>query len=196
MMMSIPTFSIIVPVYKTKAYLNECVASVLAQSFRNFELILVDDGSPDECPQICDSYAQQDYRIRVIHKSNGGLSSARNAGLDVANGEYVLFLDSDDFWKHANLLSNIDDIIRLTKADAMIFGIEHFDTNEQTFYPAWQKRYSEYDSSRKRNLADLMKQNFFVACACDKAIKREFVERHGLRFRHYSKNRIQKHLIL
>lgn len=185
MMMSIPAFSIIVPVYKTKAYLNECVASVLAQSFRNFELILVDDGSPDECPQICDSYAQQDHRIRVIHKSNGGLSSARNAGLDVANGEYVLFLDSDDFWKHTNLLSSIADRIKLTQADVIIFGIEHFDTNEQTFYPAWQKCYGGYDSSSKRNLDELMKHNIFVACACDKAIKRAMIEKRGLRFKLY-----------
>ena len=90
--------SIIVPVYKVEAYLTACVESVLAQTYQNFELILVDDGSPDNCPSMCDEFAARDSRIRVIHKENGGLSSARNAGIDAANGTYLAFLDSDDLW--------------------------------------------------------------------------------------------------
>ena len=90
--------SIIIPVYKVEDYLSDCVESVLAQTYRNFELILVDDGSPDNCPQMCDDFATRDSRIRVIHKENGGLSSARNAGIDIARGEYLAFLDSDDLW--------------------------------------------------------------------------------------------------
>lgn len=89
--------SIIVPVYKVEAYLTRCVDSILGQTFSDFELILVDDGSPDSCPAICDEYAQKDSRVVVIHKSNGGLSDARNAGLDIARGEYIGFIDSDDF---------------------------------------------------------------------------------------------------
>ncbi len=89
--------SIIVPVYRTEAYLRNCVDSILSQSFRDWELLLIDDGSDDGAPAICDEYAASDPRIRVIHKSNGGLSSARNAGLDTACGEYVAFIDSDDF---------------------------------------------------------------------------------------------------
>ena len=88
--------SIIVPVYKAETYLHDCVESILSQSFRDFELILVDDGSPDSCGAICDEYAARDARVRVIHKKNGGVSSARNAGLDHAHGEYVVFIDSDD----------------------------------------------------------------------------------------------------
>lgn len=89
--------SIIVPVYKVEKYLRRCIDSILAQTFTDFELILVDDGSPDNCPTICDEYAQKDDRIRAIHKKNGGLSSARNTGMEVAQGKYFLFCDSDDY---------------------------------------------------------------------------------------------------
>lgn len=91
-----PLISIIVPIYKTEAYLQRCVDSILAQTYENLEVILVDDGSPDGCPEICDEYAKKDARVRVIHKENGGLSSARNAGLDIAQGDYIGFVDSDD----------------------------------------------------------------------------------------------------
>ena len=90
--------SVIVPVYKVEEYLSACVESVLAQTYQNFELVLVDDGSPDNCPQMCDEFAARDSRVRVIHKENGGLSSARNVGIDAAKGEYLAFLDSDDLW--------------------------------------------------------------------------------------------------
>lgn len=99
----IPVISVIIPVYKVEAYLERCVKSVLAQSLE-LEIILVDDGSPDECPELCDQWAQRDSRIRVIHKENGGLSSARNAGLAVCRGEYVSFVDSDD-WIEPGMLS-------------------------------------------------------------------------------------------
>ena len=88
--------SVIVPVYKVEAYLDACVQSILDQSYPDLEIILVDDGSPDHCPQMCEAWAAQDARIRVIHKTNGGLSSARNAGLELCTGEYIAFVDSDD----------------------------------------------------------------------------------------------------
>ncbi|MBO5091601.1 MAG: glycosyltransferase [Clostridia bacterium] len=89
--------SIIVPVYKVEKYLSECIDSILAQTYENFELVLVDDGSPDNSGKICDEYASRDKRIKVIHKGNAGVSSARNTGLDNANGDYITFIDSDDF---------------------------------------------------------------------------------------------------
>lgn len=89
--------SVIIPVYKVERYLNRCVESIAAQSYRNLEIILVDDGSPDQCGDMCDSWARKDARIRVIHKKNGGLSDARNAGIGAANGEYIVFVDSDDY---------------------------------------------------------------------------------------------------
>ncbi len=89
--------SIIIPVYKVEKYLRNCLDSVINQTYKNLEIILVDDGSPDACPQICDEYEKNDDRIKVIHKENGGLSSARNAGLDKCTGEYIAFIDSDDY---------------------------------------------------------------------------------------------------
>lgn len=89
-------FSIVVPVYRAQEYLPSCMKSLLAQTYRNVEIILVDDGSPDGCPQLCDMYAAQDARVRVIHKENGGPSDARNMGIEAAVGEYVVFVDADD----------------------------------------------------------------------------------------------------
>jgi glycosyltransferase involved in cell wall biosynthesis len=94
-----PFLSIIVPIYKVEMYLRECIDSILSQKFIDFELILVNDGSPDKCPHICDSYAEKDKRVKVIHKENGGLVSARKAGLSIASGNYVGFVDSDDWIK-------------------------------------------------------------------------------------------------
>jgi glycosyltransferase involved in cell wall biosynthesis len=98
-----PFLSIIVPIYNIEKYLPQCIESILRQSFNDFEIILVDDGSPDNCPSICDYYATLDNRIKVIHKKNGGLSDARNAGIDVASGEYLLFIDGDDYMKELSL---------------------------------------------------------------------------------------------
>lgn len=99
--------SIIIPVYKVEQYLRNCVESVINQTYTNWEMILVDDGSPDKCGEICDEYASIDQRIHVIHKVNGGLSSARNSALDLPpNGEFVTFLDSDDFW-HSEYLETL-----------------------------------------------------------------------------------------
>ena len=91
-----PLISIIVPIYRVEEYLDRCVQSILAQTYKDIEIILVDDGSPDRCPQMCDEYALKDARIKVIHKQNGGLSSARNAGMERMSGEYFMFVDSDD----------------------------------------------------------------------------------------------------
>ena len=89
--------SIIIPVYKVEAFLSRCVESALSQTYKDIEIILVDDGSPDKCPQICDKFEKKYPQIRVVHKQNGGLSSARNAGMKVATGDYILFIDSDDW---------------------------------------------------------------------------------------------------
>lgn len=100
--------SIIVPIYNVIQYLPQCMESILAQTWQDMEIILVDDGSKDECPQLCDEYAVQDSRVRVIHKPNGGLSDARNAGMRVAKGEWVYFIDSDD-WMHPDALQQLHD---------------------------------------------------------------------------------------
>lgn len=115
-----PKLSVIIPIYKVEDYLERCVKSVLNQDYRDLEVILVDDGSPDRCPQICDELAKTDDRIVVIHKPNGGLSSARNAGIEVAKGEYLAFLDSDDQWAEEALQSLMDDLLK-SGADMLMF---------------------------------------------------------------------------
>lgn len=114
-------FSVIVPIYNIEKYIRRCIDSVLAQTFADFELILVDDGSPDGCPAICDEYAKKDERIRVIHKKNGGLVSARQAGIQVAEGEYIFNLDGDDA-VCPDALESAYAIIRDTKADMVSFS--------------------------------------------------------------------------
>lgn len=112
--------SVIVPVYNVEPYLNRCVDSILTQSFTDFELILVDDGSPDNCPAICDEYAKKDERVHVIHQENGGLSSARNAGIDWAfansDSEWLTFIDSDD-WVHTDYLKQLFETAMQAKVD-------------------------------------------------------------------------------
>jgi glycosyltransferase involved in cell wall biosynthesis len=99
--------SIIVPVYNVEPFISECINSILIQSYKNFELILVNDGSTDNSPTICEQYASKDKRIKVIHKANGGLSDARNWGLKFSSGEYVVFLDSDDYWNDCDALFSL-----------------------------------------------------------------------------------------
>ncbi len=117
-----PLFSIIVPVYNVEKYLNQCVESIVNQTYSNFEIILIDDGSPDNCPKMCDEWAKKDSRIKVVHKKNGGLSSARNAGINSASGDYILFADSDDFYNSSDTLMVLKNKIEDTKSDIVVFG--------------------------------------------------------------------------
>ena len=113
--------SVIVPVYKVEQYLEKCVNTIINQIYDNLEIILVDDGSPDECPKLCDSLAKTDKRIKVIHKTNGGLSDARNVGFEASKGKFVTFIDSDDYINThfvETLYKNIID----TNADLSIVG--------------------------------------------------------------------------
>lgn len=121
-----PKFSIIVPVYNVEKFLDECVQSVLRQSFSDWELLLVDDGSKDSSPQMCDKYSASDERILTIHKKNGGASDSRNVGLDHASGEYILFLDSDDFWNNENALAMLNSRLCEKNADCLLFGCTDF----------------------------------------------------------------------
>lgn len=102
-------FSVILPVYKVENYLRPCVDSILNQTYRDFEIILVDDGSPDKCPVICDDYARKDTRIKVIHKPNGGQADARNVGLEAAQGDYICYIDSDDYLANDGVLQLLAD---------------------------------------------------------------------------------------
>ncbi len=111
--------TVIVPIYKVEDYLDRCIESVVNQTYNNLEIILVDDGSPDNCPKMCDAWAKKDKRIKVIHKANGGLSDARNAGINVASGDFLFFVDSDDLLDNKCLEILMDNIIQ-TESDLSI----------------------------------------------------------------------------
>lgn len=135
-----PLISIIVPIYNVEKYLDECVKSIVNQTYKNLEIILVDDGSPDSCPQKCDEWSAKDKRIKVLHKPNGGLSDARNAGIEASKGEFIMFVDSDDFVKD-NIVGNLYSLLIKTTADVTCCGIFKYKNGES--YPV----YNEYIKS-------------------------------------------------
>lgn len=136
--MMTPKISVIVPVYKAEAYLHRCVDSILCQTFQDFELLLIDDGSPDKSGEICDEYALKDSRIRVFHKKNEGVSSARNLGIDYALGYYICFIDSDD-WVENEYLSNFGDLSFIGNDFLVLQGVERISNVSNKVQ--WQIRY-------------------------------------------------------
>lgn len=174
--MSSIKFTIIIPVYNVEKYLNECVESVLNQTYKNFEIILVDDGSTDNSPKMCDDFTEEDNRIKVIHKKNGGLSSARNAGIKNTTGDYVLFLDSDDFWDNNKTLENLSAIISDENADVVCYGYKEFyeKTNEsKNVICIPEMLFSNLSTEDK--LEVLLTNGIFTSSACCKAIKTKLI---------------------
>lgn len=153
------TISIIVPVYNVEPYLDRCVRSILAQSYADWELILVDDGSPDRCPEMCDAYATKDKRIKVVHKSNGGLSDARNHGLNVATGDYVLFVDSDDYI-HPEMLRTMS--LLGAQEDADIVQCSYIRGTSERFPTI--KEHTKHDTFDNRSIFASIKQQT-ILCA-------------------------------
>lgn len=173
-------FSIVIPVYNTEKYLDCCVKSVLTQTFRDFELILVDDGSPDNSPAMCDAWAEKDHRIRVVHQENGGLSAARNTGIRNASGEYLLFLDSDDWWSNDEVLNFLAKQLIRTPVDVLSFNYrKSYDGKLEPPYFAETIPASEYTES----LAQMMQGDRWVTGACNKAIRRTLLTDNNLFFR-------------
>lgn len=144
-----PKVSIVVPVYKVEKYLNRCVESLLAQTMPDLEIILVDDGSPDDCPAMCDAWALKDERICVVHKANGGLSSARNAGLRVANGQYVGFVDSDDTVV-ADMYEKLLDVIEAQQVDFVMSDYIRFPAEGEPFLKTLKIHEGRYDKQEIR----------------------------------------------
>ena len=178
-----PIISVIVPVYNVEPFLRCCVDSILAQTFTDFELILVDDGSPDNCGAICDEYAKQDRRVMVIHQENAGVSSARNAGLDAARGEFIYFCDGDDYIEK-DLLT--DAVQAMDGYDMVVFNFDQVDINGSQIKPP---THLWVESGRWRSVED--RSRFiavdYFACRialspCNKLIRRDIIEKHQLRY--------------
>ncbi|MEM1001221.1 MAG: glycosyltransferase family 2 protein [Bacteroidota bacterium] len=141
--MTTPLVSVIVPIYRIEDYLPKCIDSLLNQSFSNFELILVDDGSPDDCPSICDAYAKKDTRVKVIHKQNGGLLSARKAGLEKAKGKYISYVDGDD-WVDRYYLDVLLKLAEANSSDLVVTGhFREFDGKIETIKPHYTGIFGE-----------------------------------------------------
>lgn len=137
--MNVPVISIVVPIYRVMPYLSACIESVLAQSYTDFELLLIDDGSPDNCGVICEEYAKKDFRIKVFHKPNGGLSSARNYGMNKAVGKWIIFLDSDDLWGDVDGLLKLLEYAEELNLDILRFEYQAIDENGKKIYPRQSK---------------------------------------------------------
>jgi len=168
-----PLVSIIIPIYKVEPFLRRCLDSIVNQTYTNLEIILVDDGSPDNCPQICDEYATKDNRIIVLHKDNGGLSDARNAGLDICKGEYISFIDSDD-WVNEKYIKVLYNLATNENADITIG--ENIQTDGRKI-DYTDKHFSTKTYSSKEALHHLFSKNHtaFVV-SWGKLYKRELFE--------------------
>ena len=174
-----PLFSIIVPIYDVERYLTQCIESVLAQDYSNYELILVDDGSPDNSIDICTKYAKQYSNIVFIHKINGGVSDARNAGIQIARGEYLMFLDSDDYWEGTTILSDLQNIITENNPDVI------FNYMSSVYPDKIVNHYINRDKligSFKEDFQDLYQDGIYLGFPFTKTIKRELILKNHLFF--------------
>ncbi len=170
--------SVIIPIYNVEKYLEQCIESVLNQTYQDVEVILVDDGSPDRCPAMCDTFVKRDKRVKVIHKPNGGLSDARNAGTIAATGDYIIYMDSDDFW------ANSDDLAKLVSAAKKTPECDFIGFNCSYYYEAdgkivpWIKFDDEIIkiSSSTTCINRLVKSGVFPMSACMKLIRKDSIQ--------------------
>ena len=178
-----PRFSIVVPVYNVENYLPACVESILSQSFRDFELILIDDGSKDGSSELCDEYHEKDNRVIVIHKQNGGAAAARNDGIRLAKGDYVTFVDSDDYWDDKDALQKINTKLSETDADVLETRLKSFNCQTgkvqeaKQFPPELLKGLSTPEALRT-----LISTATYKVHAGLKVIRRTFLMEHSLFF--------------
>lgn len=172
--------SVIIPVYKVEKYLEKCVESVIKQTYKDLEIILVDDGSPDSCPKICDDLAKTDKRIFVIHKKNGGLSSARNAGLDVATGKYIYFLDSDDYIEPETLDIMLK-TMQTNNVDIVIAGVQPF-YNGRSKPKQFDDMVGYFETCNKKQTIKSKEILKMPAVAWGKLYKKDIIDKYNLRF--------------
>lgn len=175
-------FSVIIPVYNVEMYVEQCIESVLNQSCKDFEIILVDDGSTDGSSQICDAYAKRYSNVHVYHNANSGLSLSRNIGLDSSSGEYVLFLDSDDFYADLDIFTKLKQVIQAHNYDFVLFKTAKYYTDGRIV-----DYYGDYDQRMmQRTISEvflyMVKENKQLATACNKAICHKLLCEHQIYF--------------
>ena len=173
--------SIIIPVYNVEQYLQSCVQSVIMQTYQDLQVILVNDGSTDSSGVLCDQLAQQDSRIQVVHKENGGLSDARNVGLKVATGDYVAFLDSDDVYLLNDGLEQLMALAQAEQPDVLLFQAVDVYPHHQTVRKAYDVEYMATHSGAEV-FAQLVRTQSFNMSACFQLIRRELLEQHQIYF--------------
>lgn len=168
-------FSIIIPVYNTQQYLPACLESVLSQDFTDYEVIIVNDGSTDSSLSTCETYIDKFSNAQIINKKNGGLSSARNAGLEVATGKYVVFMDSDDYWSSSSTFSTMYRLISADDYDLLIHEESRL-YGEDTFFHKENRKLLKVDRGDfGQHIESLTYKNLYLAGACDKVIKRSIL---------------------
>lgn len=175
-------FSVIIPVYKVEKYLRPCIDSVLSQSFEDFELILVDDGSPDSCPSICDEYALMDPRVKVIHQNNMGQSGARNTGLDVAEGDYICFIDSDDYLADDNVLQKLAEATASNPDIVHYKFCEWFESDGHTAECKFDYNVPTKGRTMAQIYCDLIDKDAYYNSAWSKVIKRSILIENNIKF--------------
>lgn len=175
-------FSVILPVYKVEKYLHACVDSILCQTFTDFEVILVDDGSPDTCPQICDEYAAKDARVKVVHKKNGGQASARNAGLEVASGDYICYMDSDDYLIDSKVLERLAEKTESNPDIVHYKFVEWFESNGHIAPCRFEYNVPTEGRSLAEVYCDLVDKDAYYNSAWSKIIKRSLLMDNNIRF--------------
>jgi glycosyltransferase involved in cell wall biosynthesis len=173
--------SIIIPVYNVEQYLQSCVQSVITQTYQDLQVILVDDGSTDSSGILCDQLAQQDSRMQVVHKENGGLSDARNAGLKVATGDYVAFLDSDDVYLLNDGLEQLMALAQAEQPDVLLFQAVDVYPNHQSVRKAYDLEYMATHSGVEV-FAQLVRTQSFNMSACFQLIRRDLLEQYQIYF--------------
>lgn len=175
--------SVIIPVYNTEKYLSECVESVLAQTYKNMEILLIDDGAKDMSPKICDEYAQKDSRIKVIHKKNGGLSDARNTGIEVCSGDYVMFLDSDDYWDDHQLMEKLIAQMQRKPVDILNFRYKKY-MEEEKVYVSCLESFEHMEGNTKEDILEqMLDHGLYISSACNKMLNAEFLKKNQLYFK-------------
>ena len=179
-------FSFIIPVYKSEKYLPECIDSILRQTYKDYEIILVDDGSPDRSGALCDEYAEQYTEIHALHKKNGGASSARNLGVKKAQGEYIIFLDSDDYWDSDGGLHKIN-ILLSPEVDVVVFASKDlYEDAEGNVIQIKDDRYNYPEVMNRLSGTDtlefMVSHDLFNMHSSKKVYRKEFFEKNNLFF--------------